>query len=60
MLGAGQYSGIVYDSHGRGLAASEDNLVHLKLDSPENHKEFLPLSFTSVWPVSNGVPKRLR
>ena len=59
MPGVGQYSGIVYNSHGRGLADPEDDLVSMKPDSPENHKEFLPLGFTVEWAVSDGVPKRL-
>ena len=57
---AGQCSGIVYDSHGQGLAAPEVNLVSAKPDSPKNHKEFLPLGFTAEWTVSDGVPKGLR
>ena len=48
MLGADQCSGIVYDSHNRGLAAPKGDLVSVKLDSLEDRKEFLPLGFTTV------------
>ena len=58
MPGASQCSGVIYDSYGRGLAALEGDLVFVKLDSPENRKEFLPLGFTVVWAVSDGVPKK--
>ena len=57
MPGAGQCSSIVYDSHGQGLAALEDDLVTVKPDSPKNRKEFLLLAFTAVWAVSDGVTK---
>ena len=59
MPGAGQCLGIVYDSHGRGLAASKDDRVSVKRESPKNHKEFLSLGFIAVWAMSNGVPKGL-
>ena len=52
--------GIVYDSHGRGRAALEGNLISLKPDSPKKFKEFLPLGFTTVWVAPDGVPKGLR
>ena len=60
MLGAGQCSGVVYDSHGRGLAALKGDLISVKPDSPEDRKEFLTLDFTVVWAVSDEVPKGLR
>ena len=59
MPSSSQCLSIVYDSHGRGLAVPEDDLVSVKLDSPENCKEFLPLGFTTEWAVLDGVPKRL-
>ena len=48
MSGVGQCSGVVYDSHHRGLAAPEDNLVSVKPDSLEDRKELLLLGFTTV------------
>ena len=60
MPGAGQCSGIVYDSHSRGLAVSKDDHVSVKLDSPKNHKEFLSLGFIAVWALSDRVPNGLR
>ena len=59
MPGASQCSGVVYDSHGRGLAAPESDLVFVKPHSPEDRKEFLPLGFTAVWAVPDGVQKGL-
>ena len=60
MPGVGQCSGVVYDSHRRGLTALEDDLVSMKRDSLENRKEFLSLGFTVVWALLDGVPKGLR
>ena len=60
MPGAGKRMGIVYNSHGRGWAALEGNLVSVKLDSLEKCKEFLPLGFTAVWAASDQVPKGLQ
>ena len=60
MPSVGQCSGIVYDSHGRGLAAPEGDLVSVNPDSPEDRKEFLSLGFITVWDALDGVPNGLR
>ena len=60
MLSASQCSGVMYNSHGRGLVASEGDLVSMKPNSPKERKEFLSLGFTAVWAASDGVPKGLR
>ena len=60
MLGSGKCSGIVYGSHGQGRAAPKGNLISVKPNSPEKHKEFLPLGFIVVWAVLDAVPKGLR
>ena len=60
MPGTDQCSGVVYDSHGRGLAAREGDLVSVKPDSPEDCKEFLSLDFTAVYAALDGVSKGLR
>ena len=50
MLGVGQCLGVIYDSHGRGLAALEGDLVSAKQNSLEDYKEFFHLTLQRYGP----------